>query len=74
MDARKLVAAVREAGRRHNLTWEAMVPDAHRVDLAHEEAEELAYAEMAAAKAALRDHICSTYGITARELASLASL
>jgi hypothetical protein len=72
MDGKQLVAAVRNAARRHNLTWEMLVPDAHRVDSAHEEAEELAYAEMAAAKSALRDHICETYGITARELASLA--
>jgi len=72
MDGKELVAAVREAARRHNLTWEALVPSHHHVDLAHEEAEERAYAEMAAAKAALRDHICTTYGITVRELASLA--
>jgi hypothetical protein len=72
MDAKELVEAVREAARRHNKTWETLVPDAFRVDLAHEEAEELAYAEMAAAKRALRDHICETYGITIRELASLA--
>ena len=74
MDARNLVDAVRDAARRHNVTWEAMVPDSFRVDLAHEEAEELAYAEMAAAKGALRDHICHTYGLSARELASLASV
>lgn len=72
MDAKELVEAVREAARRHNKTWETLVPDAFRIDLAHEEAEELAYAEMAAAKRVLRDHICETYGITIRELASLA--
>jgi len=72
MEAKQLVEAVREAARRHNQTWENLVPDAFRVDFAHEEAEELAYAEMAAAKRALRDHICETYGITIRELASLA--
>lgn len=72
MDARELVASVREAARRHNQTWENLVPDAFRIDLVHEEAEELAYAEMAAAKRALRDHICETYGISIRELASLA--
>ena len=72
MDGKELVAAVREAARRHNLTWEAFVPSQEHVDLAHEEAEELAYAKMAEAKAALRDHICETYGITVRELASLA--
>jgi hypothetical protein len=72
MEAKQLVEAVREAARRHNQTWENLVPNAFQVDFAHEEAEELAYAEMAAAKRALRDHICETYGITIRELASLA--
>jgi hypothetical protein len=74
MDRKALVATVRDAARRHNMTWEALVPDALRVDFAHEEAEELAYAEMAAAKAALRDHICETYGISVRELTSLTAL
>jgi len=73
MDGKALVAAVREAASRHNITWEALVPSSEHVDLEHEEAEELAYAEMADAKAALRDHICQTYGITVRELASLAT-
>jgi hypothetical protein len=71
-DGRDLVAAVRSAAERHNLTWEALVPDAYRVDLVHEEAEELAYAEMEVAKNQLRDHICHTYGISYRELSSLA--
>jgi hypothetical protein len=71
-DGHDLVAAVRDAAARHNLTWEALVPDAYRVDHAHEEAEELAYAEMEAAKDRLRDHICATYGISFRELTSLA--
>jgi hypothetical protein len=71
-EGRALAAAVRAAAARHNLTWEALVPDAFRVDFAHEEAEELAYAEMAVAKEALRDHICRTYGISYRELSSLA--
>jgi KaiC/GvpD/RAD55 family RecA-like ATPase len=72
MEAKDLVAAVREAARRHHTTWERLVPDALSVDFAHEDAEEAAYVEMAAAKRALRDHICDTYGISARELASLA--
>lgn len=72
-DGRKLVEAVREAARHHNSTWEALVPDPFRVDFLHEEAEEAAYAEMARAKDALRDHICETYGISLRELSSLAS-
>jgi hypothetical protein len=74
VDAKALVAAVREAARRHNLTWEALVPNVHEVDFRHEEAEELAYMEMAAAKTALRDHICETYGISIRELNSLTAL
>lgn len=72
-DGRALVEAVRATATRHRLTWEAMVPDPHTVDLAHEPAEEAAYAEMAQAKQQLRDHICRTYGLSARELISLAS-
>lgn len=72
MDGKQLVTAVREAALRHNSTWEALVPTSFQVDLDHEEAEEQAYAEMATAKAALRDHICRTYGISIRELSSLA--
>lgn len=72
MDGKELVAAVREAARKHSLTWDALVPSHSHVDFAHEEAEELAYVEMAKAKRALRDHICETYGITPRELAGLA--
>ena len=71
-DGRALVAEVREAARRHGFAWEAMVPDRFTVDLTAEAAEEEAYAEMAAAKARLRDHVCTTYGISPRELASLA--
>jgi hypothetical protein len=71
-DGKALVAAVREAAQRHNLTWEALVPASLEVNLDHEEAEERAYAEMARTKAILRDHICETYGISVRELASLA--
>lgn len=71
-EARTLVAAVREAARAHNSSWEALVPDPFTVNFSAETAEEAAYADMARAKAALRDHICHTYGITARELASLA--
>jgi hypothetical protein len=72
VDGKILVSAVRDAARRHNSTWEALVPDQLTIDLAHEEAEEEAYAEMARAKTALRDHICETYGISLRELISLA--
>jgi hypothetical protein len=71
-DGKDLVAAVRDAAARHNITWSALVPDAYRVDHRHEEAEELAYAEMEVAKDRLRDHICATYGISYRELSSLA--
>ena len=71
-EGRALVAKVREAARRHNATWEALVPDHFTIDLAAEAAEEAAYADMAAAKLTLRQHICETYGLSPRELASLA--
>ena len=71
-DGRELVAAVRRAARAHNLTWEALVPDQFTIDLRAEAAEERAYVAMAAEKARLRDHICATYGLSIRELASLA--
>jgi hypothetical protein len=71
-EARTLVEDVRAAARRHNITWEKMVPDEVTLNLAAEAAEEAAYSDMAAAKARLRDHICATYGLTIRELASLA--
>ena len=67
-----MVDAVRAAARIHNSTWEALVPDSFTVNLAAERAEELAYADMAVIKQQLRDHICATYGISIRELASLA--
>lgn len=72
-EGKALVALVREAARRHGLTWEALVPNPFEVNLAAEQAEEDAYAEMAAAKAELRDHICKVYGLSIRELASLAT-
>jgi hypothetical protein len=68
----ELVAAVREAALAHNLTWEALVPDHFTIDLSAEIAEEVAYAAMAERKRALGDHICETYGISIRELTSLA--
>ena len=71
--AHSLVAAVRAAAAAHRTTWEAMVPGGFEVDLALEPAEEVAYDVMARAKAALRRHICETYGLSARELASLAA-
>jgi len=71
-EARKLVTAVREAARRHAASWEALVPDMRTVDASAEAAEDVAYAEMAAAKRALRDHICATYEISLRELSDLA--
>jgi hypothetical protein len=69
---RQLVEAVRDAARQHNHSWERLVPDAYTVNHDAEAAEEQAYADMAAAKHALRDHICTVYGISARELNSLA--
>ena len=71
-DGPALVAAVRRAAAVHNLTWEAMVPDQFTINLLAEAAEERAYVAMAAEKTRLREHICATYGISIRELASLA--
>lgn len=71
-EARALVEAVRAAAERHNLTWDALIPDRFTVNAAAEAAEDAAYAEMAQAKRALRDHICATYGISIDELSSLA--
>ena len=67
-----LVADVRRAAAVHNATWEVLVPDSFHVDLRAEAAEDAAYATMAAEKARLREHICETYGISIRELSSLA--
>ncbi|MDQ2878135.1 MAG: hypothetical protein M3R41_03540 [Pseudomonadota bacterium] len=72
IEGHDLVSQVRAAAKAHNATWEALVPDRFQINLAAERAEEDAYAEMAAAKAELRAHICRTYGISIRELASLA--
>jgi hypothetical protein len=72
-EAKHLVEMVRQAARRHATSWEALVPDPSTINSSAEAAEEAAYAEMALAKRALRDHICATYGITVRELSSLAT-
>ncbi len=72
-EAHHLVAAVRAAAAAHRTTWEAMVPNMFQVNLEMEPVEEAAYDAMAEAKAALRRHICKTYGLSARELASLAA-
>ncbi len=69
---RTLVADVRQAARAHGLSWAALVPNPYEVNLGAEAAEEEAYADMARAKAALRDHICEIYGISSAELCSLA--
>ena len=71
-EAHRLVAAVRAAAAVHRVSWEALVPDSFVIDLGMEAAEEDAYAAMAAEKAKLRRHICETYGLSIRELASLA--
>ena len=73
-DGHTLVAAVRQAAALHNGTWEALVPDQFTVNLLAEAAEERAFVAMAAEKARLREHICATYGISIRELASLATV
>jgi hypothetical protein len=71
-DGRELVSAVREAAAIHKASWEALVPDSFTINLVFEADEEAAYAAMATAKARLRDHICTVYGLSIRELASLA--
>ena len=73
-DGKVLVQDVRDAAARHKVSWGVLVPSAFVVDPRAEEEEEEAYQDMAEAKRALRDHICKTYGITAAELCSLASL
>ena len=71
-EAHELVAGVRAAAAVHQTSWEALVPNRFEVNLDAEEAEEEAYSEMAVRKADLRRHICATYGISIRELSSLA--
>lgn len=73
-EGRSLVAAVREAALMHGVAWSELVPNGFVVNLSAEAAEEAAFDEMARAKRALRDHICETYGVSARELASLADV
>ncbi|PXA85167.1 hypothetical protein DMC47_38135 [Nostoc sp. 3335mG] len=73
-EGRELVGEVREAAARHKVSWGLLVPSPHVVDLGAEHVEEMAYQDMTQAKCRLRDHICATYGITAAELCSLASL
>lgn len=72
-DGKLLVQAVREATRRHATSWQALVPNAVEINRAAESAEDVAYADMATAKQALRDHILTVYGISMQELSSLAS-
>ena len=71
--AHHLVSAVRAAAAVHRSSWEALVPNRFEVNLDAEEAEEDAYSEMTLRKAELRRHICATYGISIRELCSLAT-
>ena len=72
-EAHQLVAAVRAAASVHQSSWEALIPNRFEVNLEAEDAEEEAYSEMALKKAELRQHICATYGISIRELSSLAT-
>ena len=72
-EGRALAATMRAAAERHRTTWEALVPNQLTIDPTAEPAEEAAYAEMAEARRRLRDHICATYGLSVRELISLAS-
>ena len=71
-EARSLVAAVRAAALKHGKAWEELVPPSLAINFAAEAAEDAAFDEMAQAKRALRDHICETYGVSPRELFSLA--
>jgi hypothetical protein len=72
-EGRRLVQLVRAAALHHATSWEALVPNAFEINLEAEAAEEAAYADMTLAKRALRDHICAVYGISLRELSSLAA-
>jgi hypothetical protein len=72
-EARELVAEVRAAAREHGKAWEELVPTSLVINFESEAAEEAAYQTMAAAKRRLREHICRVYGVSARELASLAT-
>ena len=74
MQGKDLVVAVRRAAASHNSTWEALVPNRFDVVESAEAAEEEAFQEMAEAKKRLREHICETYGISIRELGSLAAV
>ena len=71
-EAHRLVARVRAAAAVHAASWDAPVPDRLTIDLTQEQAEEDAYAAMAAEKAVLRRNICETCGLSIREPASLA--
>lgn len=73
-EGRLRVADVRAAAAAHRSSWEALVPSHFEVNLDAEAAEEAAYSDMAEAKARLRDHICETYGISIKELSSLAMI
>lgn len=72
MDGKSLVAEVRAAALAHKTSWEALVPTSFLVNVDAEAVEDAAYEEMARAKLRLRLHICETYGISYRELISLA--
>jgi hypothetical protein len=69
-----MVAAVRAAAARHAIVWRDLVPTRYEVNAAAEAAEDIAFQDMADAKQALREHICRSYGVTAAELCSLASV
>lgn len=70
-EARELVAQVRTAAARHRIAWGELVPTPHHVNHEAEDAEDLAWAEMEAAKQQLRDHICALYGLSSAELFQL---
>ena len=71
-EGRILVTVVREAAKKHNVTWGMLVPAPDKVNDWAEPIEEAAFQELAVAKHELRQHICETYGISVTELANLA--
>ena len=73
-EGQALIEAVRAAARAHGASWQAMVPNSFVVNADAEADEDLAFTAMAEAKRRLREHIAATYGVSIRELASLAEV
>ena len=71
-EGRILVTFIREAAKKHNVTWGMLVPAPDKINDWAEPIEEAAFRELAAAKHELRQHICEMYGISVTQLANLA--